>query len=84
MTKTLRTDALALRLGDTTALALRPREAAPALGISARTLWQWTADGIVPHVKVGTGRRQITLYPVALLESWLAEQAEATQREGGE
>ena len=38
-------------------LALRPREAAKALGISARHLWQLTNDGHIPCVRVGSARR---------------------------
>ncbi|QJW97259.1 helix-turn-helix domain-containing protein [Frigoriglobus tundricola] len=53
------------------ALALRPREAAKALNISARLLWQLTKDGHVPCVRVGNGKRKTVLYPVAALEAWL-------------
>ncbi len=56
-------------------LALRPAEAAKALGISARLLWQLTHDGVIPCVRVGSGKRKSVLYPVAMLEQWLAEQA---------
>lgn len=56
-------------------LALRPREAARALGVSARTLWTWTKTGHVPHVRVGDGKRKTTLYPVAELRDWLARNA---------
>lgn len=48
-------------------LALRPREAAAALSVSERTLWGWTRDGKVPHLRQG---RNI-LYPVAALERWM-------------
>lgn len=58
-------------------LALRPRETAKALGISARHLWQMTKDGNVPCVRVGSGKRQTVLYPVAELQAWLARQTEA-------
>ena len=51
-------------------LAFRPHEAAKALGISARTLWQWTRDGKIPHVRMG----KTILYPVAELRAWLAAQ----------
>lgn len=57
-------------------LALRPREAAQVLSVSPRTLWEWTRAGIIPCVRVGTGKRQTVLYPVADLEAWLASQAE--------
>ena len=59
-------------------LALRPREAAKALGISARTLWGLTAPrGPIPCLRIGHGKRQTVLYPVADLQVWLSRQAEA-------
>lgn len=57
-----------------TPLALRPREAAKALSISARHLWQLTKDGLIPCVRVGGGKRKTSLYPVAELQAWLAKQ----------
>ena len=61
-------------------LALRPVEAAKALGISARTLWGLTAPrGPVPCLRIGHGKRQTVLYPVSDLQAWLRQQAEATQ-----
>lgn len=56
-------------------LALRPREAAKALGISPRLLWQLTHDGVVPCVRVGNGKRRSVLYPVADLQAWLSRKA---------
>lgn len=50
-----------------TPLALRPVQAAKALGISERSLWQLTHDGHVPHLKLG----RVTLYPVDQLRVWL-------------
>ena len=47
-----------------TPLALRPRDAARMLGVSPRTLWGWTRAGIVPCVRVGTGKRKTVLYSV--------------------
>ena len=64
-----------------TPLALRPREAARALSISERTLWQLTHDGLVPHVKLGTGKKRSTLYPVEALQAWLNQQV--SQPKGG-
>lgn len=52
-------------------LALRPREAAKALGISERLLWSKTNCGEIPHVRVGRS----VLYPVEQLRQWLAGQA---------
>lgn len=60
-------------------LALRPRDAAKALGISPRLLWQLTHDGVIPCVRIGGGKRRTVLYPVAELEAWLRRQAEATK-----
>ena len=54
-------------------LALRPREAAKALGVSERTLWDWTRQGTIPHVRRG----KTILYPTAALARWLDEQAKA-------
>ncbi len=59
-----------------TPLALRPREAAKALGISPRLLWQLTKDGHIPCVRVGGGKRKTVLYPLADLQAWLTRQAE--------
>jgi len=57
-------------------LALRPAQAAKALGISARTLWGLTGPrGPIPCLRIGNGKRQTVLYPTAMLEKWLAEQA---------
>ena len=53
-------------------LALRPTQAAAALGICERLLWQKTKAGEIPHVRIG----RAVVYPVALLETWLREQAE--------
>ena len=58
-------------------LALRPREAAKALGISARLLWQLTHDGQIPSVRVGSGKRKTVLYPLADLQAWLSGRAAA-------
>ncbi len=54
-------------------LALNAREAAAALGISERSLWALTRDGVIPAVRLG-GR---LVYPVATLERWLDQQARA-------
>lgn len=62
-----------------TPLALRPREAAEALGISARWLWQLTHDGQIPCVRLGSGKRRTVLYPTAVLQAWLSQQAETAR-----
>jgi excisionase family DNA binding protein len=61
------------------ALALRPREAAKALGISPRLLWQLTHDGVIPCVRVGSGKRRTVLYPIADIQAWLSRQANVTK-----
>lgn len=66
-----------------TILALRPREAAKALSVSERTLWALTTPrGPIPCLRIGHGKRQTVLYPVAELQAWLSNQAEAEK--GGE
>jgi hypothetical protein len=52
-------------------LALRPREAAAALGISERTLRQLSPT--LPHLRLGG----CLLFPVPALQRWLEEQAKA-------
>jgi excisionase family DNA binding protein len=54
-------------------LALRPREAAKALGISPRLLWQLTKDGHIPCVRLGSGKRKTVRYPVVVLQRWLTQ-----------
>jgi len=53
----------------TPCLALRCREAAQALGISERLLWEWTNRGSIPHVRLG----KAILYPVDALRDWLRQ-----------
>ena len=59
--------------GDPPRLALRPKEAATALGIGERKLWEITADQTsgIPVIRWG----KCVLYPVRELRDWLAEQA---------
>lgn len=52
-------------------IALRRAEAAEALGVSDRTLWDWTKQGLVPNVRIN----QTIMYPVADLAAWLSEQS---------
>ena len=52
-------------------LALRPKEAALALGIGERLLWSLTNCGEIPHVRLG----RAIVYPVDVLREWLAKQA---------
>lgn len=53
-------------------LALRPRDAAAAIGVSERTLYSWAND---PDSGIPVIRRGNTvLYPVRELQDWLAAQ----------
>ena len=58
---------------ETPCLALRPREAAKALGICERTLWEMTQKGVVPHIRLS---EKIILYSVDSLKAWLLQQAQ--------
>jgi excisionase family DNA binding protein len=52
-------------------LALRPRDAAAALGISERLLQDWTKEHRLPCVRLG----QVVLFPVDEIRQWLRERA---------
>ncbi len=52
-------------------LALRPKEAAVALGIGERLLWSMTNQNLIPHLKIG----RAVVYPVEGLKRWLDSQA---------
>jgi excisionase family DNA binding protein len=54
-------------------LALRPKEAAEALGISDRTLRTWMRDEGLPAVRVGG----VLLIRVSDLHEWMEERIEA-------
>ncbi len=56
-------------------LALRPKEAAQALGMSERTLRTVLPE--LPHVRVGG----VVLLPVDLLREWLREHVQAGRDE---
>jgi excisionase family DNA binding protein len=57
--------------GQVPLLALRLKEAAAAIGVSDRTLWTWTAEGEVPHVRIsGT-----VIYPLDTLREWLSRRS---------
>lgn len=72
MTRTTNTLTPMERLPD--ALAYRPKDAARALGISERTLWDWTRTEGLPHVRIGN----VVLYPVGCVKQWLADRVNAT------
>ena len=56
-------------------LALRPSEAALALGVSERTLRKWRRDEGLPYFHVDSA----VLIPVAALERWMAERVASRQ-----
>ena len=62
--------------GDPHRLALRPREAAKALGIGERKLWELTNRNEIPHVRCG----KCIIYPLDSLRAWLSEQAAKVRR----
>ncbi len=51
-------------------LALRPRDAARALGIGERLLWSKTIAGEIPAARIG----RAVVYPVHMLKEWLETQ----------
>lgn len=56
-------------------LALRPKEAAKALGIGERLLWSKTNCGEIPHVRIG----RAVLYPVESLREFLARETRVSR-----
>jgi len=60
-------------------LALRPRDAAVALGISERLLQDWAKTHGLPCVRLG----QVVLYPVDEVRAWLRAQTMEEQERHG-
>ena len=60
-------------------LALRPKDAAKALGISERLLLDWTHEYGLPHVRLG----RVLLYPVEDLREWLRVRARVEHQSFG-
>lgn len=50
-------------------LAMRPKVAAKAIGVSERTLWSLTKQGTIPHAKLGN----CVIYPTAAVLRWLEQ-----------
>lgn len=59
-----------------TQLALRPRAAAKAVGISLRLLSTLTREKRIPHLRLG----RAVVYPVAELQKWLSDEAAKEMR----
>jgi hypothetical protein len=68
---------------DINPLAYRANEAAKALGICERTLWNLTEPrGPIPCIRIGKGKRQAVRYSVAALQAWMNQ--EAKEQNGGQ
>ncbi len=48
-------------------LAMRPKTAARAVGVSERKLWEITKRGVIPHARIGG----CVVYPTAAILAWL-------------
>ncbi|MBW3597508.1 MAG: helix-turn-helix domain-containing protein [Planctomycetes bacterium] len=59
-----------------TKLLLTPPEAAKALAVSPRKLWQLTADKKIPSLKLG----RLVRYPLADLTAWIDSQKSGGQQ----
>ncbi|MCI0637974.1 MAG: helix-turn-helix domain-containing protein [Gemmataceae bacterium] len=62
-------------------ILLRAEEAAAALAISERTLWELTQNGEIPCVKIGEKGRGVR-YRVEALRAWAATR-EGVKSDGG-
>jgi excisionase family DNA binding protein len=63
-------------------LLLKPKEAALAMGISERTLWQLTKDKEIPCVQIGGKIRQVVRYDPRALQAWIDSKMRQPQAEG--
>jgi excisionase family DNA binding protein len=67
-------------------LLLKSREAAEALGISERTLWELTARGEIPVIRIpGRGKEARSLrYDVEDLRAWIDRQKIASNHQSND
>ena len=72
MTEDLDNAKVPVQVADVPRLALRPKEAARALGIGERLLWSKTTSGEIPHLRIG----KAVVYPVAALQEWLLQEVQ--------
>jgi excisionase family DNA binding protein len=64
-------------------LLLTVREAAAALSVSPRMLWELTARGEIAALRIpGRGKARSIRYAVEDLQQWIQAQKEAAQRNG--
>jgi excisionase family DNA binding protein len=54
-------------------LAVRKKEAARMLGVSEKTLYNWTKAGKLKATKNGTARSDAVLYSIADLQAFLGQ-----------
>lgn len=59
----------------TNQLLLRPNEAAKALAISERSLWQLTKENKIPHLRIN----RILRYDANALQQWIASRLSGVQ-----
>lgn len=57
----------------TTPALMTPEEAAAALGISGRQLRDLTADGAIPYIDIGRGKREARRYEPSDIEAFKSE-----------
>ena len=60
-------------------LILKPKEAAVALGMSQRTLWQLTEDWKIPYVQIGGTTRKVVRYVPRDLQAWIEKKKREAQ-----
>ncbi len=61
-----------------TRIALRPREAAEAVGVSEKTLRKWMREDALPYLRVDG----VVLIPCSSLERWMEERVGSEDRIG--
>ncbi len=65
-------------IGLSTRMALRPREAAEALGVCEKTLRKWMREDALPYLRVDG----VVLIPCSSLEHWMEERVGSEERIG--
>lgn len=59
-------------------LALKLREAAAAIGVSERTVWEWVRSGDLPSLRRG----RVVLIPIRELRDWLTRESAGDASDG--
>jgi excisionase family DNA binding protein len=61
-------------------LLLKPREAAEALAVCERTLWELTRSGEIPALRIpGRGKARTIRYAIEDLRAWIERQKAQTR-----